>query len=170
MLFDAKGLSRDWTPHSWGGLDAAARKSETDATFPVKLKENTEPFAGVTFKSGRGRAIPLDAGWQEKGLVVVRIRLGSDFYGTPLKSLDLKVGVTLLLADGKTRNSQNKSIPIRASVDGDSNPIVIVAPVAELISPALVSASPVAITALTLQHGEAPAGNFEIIECAVLFD
>lgn len=171
VLFDAKGLSRDWTAQSWGGLEIGTKRGGNDQlSYSVKLKESTQPFAGFNFKSVRGRAFPLDANWREKGLVVVRIRLGTDFYGTPLKSLDLKLGLTLLLSDGRSKSSPNKLIPIRASVDGGDNPVVIVAPFSELIDPALAAASPVAVTELTLQHLEAPAGNFEIVECAFVLE
>lgn len=165
VLFDANGLSREWTTHSWGGLDIGAKRTATEQTYSVKLKENTEPFAGFNFKSTRGHALALDAAWRAKGLVIVRIRLGTDFYGAPLKALDLKLGLTMLLPDGRSKPSPNKLIPIRASVDGGDAPIVIVASFAELIDPAL-AAPPLAITGLTLQHLEAPAGNFEIIDCA----
>ena len=169
VLFDAKGLSRDWTTHSWGGLDIGLKRGAAEQSYAVKLKENTEPFAGFNFKSTRGHALALDAGWREKGLVVVRIRLGTDFYGAPLKALELKLGLTMLLPDGRSKPSPNKVIPIRSSVDVGDTPVVIVASFGELIDPAL-AAPPVAITGLTLQHLEAPAGNFEIIECAFVLE
>lgn len=169
VLFGVNGLSRDWPAQGWGGLDLETKRDSAAPFYSVKLKENTEPFAGFAFKSARGRGLALDSGWREKGLVVVRIRLGTDFYGAPLKALELKLGLTLLLADGKAKSSPNKVVPIRASVEGDTAPIVIVASFAELIDPALAS-PPVAVTGLTLQHLEAPAGNFEIIECAFILD
>lgn len=170
MLFGSNGVSREWPPHSWGGLDIGIKGGAAAPSYSVKLKETTEPYAGLTFKSSRGHALPIDPGWREKGLVVVRLRLGTDFYGTPLKVLELKLALSLLLPDGKIKNSGNKIIPIHAGVDDDASPIVIVAPFGEFIDPSLASMAPISITGLTLQHGEAPTGSFEIIECAFVLE